>query len=249
MTTKLPKRLGKEPILDVLFECRLDVHFPISNIIPGFLFSDIEGNKSLERLPHAELPEAIRNNDPNLQFLPLVKMHCDNYSFLIGDRSVAVACNLPYKGWNDFKSQIISMIKILKKSGVINGIERYSIKYVNLIQSDDPKDQVNLANLSLKIGSHNLTKEPYHVRMNIPVDGFINVVQIVSGVKVKRPDKTSQEGVVIDIDTIKNTDGISLEEMEQNLKESLKHIHRISKQTFFDCLTEKAIMRLEPEYE
>jgi uncharacterized protein (TIGR04255 family) len=249
MTTTLPKRLGKEPILDVLFECRLDVSFPISNIIPGFFFSDIEGDKSLERLPHAELPEAIRNNDPNLQFLPLVKIRCDNYSFLIGDRSVAVACNLPYKGWNDFKSQIISMIKVLKKSGVINGIVRYSIKYVDLIQSDDPEDQVSLANLSLILGGHKLTKEPYQVRMDIPIDDFINVVQIISGVKVKRSDESSLKGVVIDIDTIKNTNGISLEELEVNLDESLEHIHKISKQTFFDCLTEKAIMRLEPEYE
>ncbi len=249
MTIKLPKRLCKEPLLDVIFECRLDVRFPISNIIPGFFFSDIEGNKHVERLPHSELPEVIRNSDPNLQYLPLVRIRLDNYSFLIGDRSVAVACNLPYRGWNDFKSTIINMIKVLKKTGLINGIVRYSTKYVDLIQSNNPTDQASCANLSLRIGSHKLTKEPYQVRMDIPVDGFINVVQIISGVKVTLPDKSSLEGVVIDIDTIKNTDGISLEEMELNLDNALDHIHRISKTTFFDCLTEQTLMRLEPEYE
>lgn len=249
MTIALPKRLRKEPLLDALFECRLDVRFPISNIIPGFFFSDIEGDKHLERLPHAEIPEAIRNSDPNLQYLPLIRIRSDNYSFLIGDRSAAVACNLPYRGWNDFKSAIIHMIKVLKKTGLINGIVRYSIKYVDLIQSNDPADQVGLANFSLKIGSRSLTNEPYQVRMDIPADGFINVVQIISGVKVNLPDKSSLEGVVIDIDTIKNTDGISLEEMEQNLDDALEHIHKISKAAFFDCLTKETIMRLEPEYE
>ncbi|CAN2041870.1 TIGR04255 family protein [Candidatus Magnetomoraceae bacterium gMMP-15] len=249
MTIKLPKRLHKEPILDALFECRLDVPFPISNIMPGIFFSDIKEDKRLERLPHSEIPGAIRNSDPDLQYLPLVKICLDNYSFLIGDSSVAVACNLPYRGWNDFKSTIIKMINILKSSGLIKGILRYSIKYVDFIQSNDPADQVSLPNLSLKIGSHNLTKEPYQVRMDIPVDGFINVVQIISGAKVTQSDKSSLEGVVIDIDTIKNTDGISLEEMEKNLEESLDHIHRINKRIFFDCLTEQTLTRLEPEYE
>jgi len=247
MITKLPKRLRKEPLLDALFEFRLDVRFPISNIIPGFFFSNIKGDKHLERLPHSEIPEAIRNSDPSLQYLPLVRIRLDNYSFLIGDRSVAVACNLPYRGWNDFKSTIIEMTEILKKTELINGIVRYSVKYVDFIKSDDSADQVSLANLSLRIGSHSLTKEPYQVRMDIPADGFINVVQIISGVTL--PDKSSVEGVVIDIDTIKNTDGISLEETEQNLDESLEHIHRISKTTFFDCLTPQTLSRLEPEYE
>ncbi|HAO19558.1 MAG TPA: hypothetical protein DCQ37_03070 [Desulfobacteraceae bacterium] len=249
MNTKLPKRLRKEPLLDALFECRLEVEFPLSNILPGVFFSEFEGDKHIERLPQSEIPEVIRNSDPNFQYVPLVRIRMDSYSFLIGDRSVAVACNLPYKGWNDFKLTIIKMIEVLKKTGLINGIVRYSIKYIDLIQSDDPAEQVGLANLFLKIGSHNLTKESYQVRMDIPADGFINVVQIISGVKVTLPDKSSLEGVVIDIDTIKNTDGISLEKMEQNIDESLDHIHRISKLTFFDCLAAQTLMKLDPEYE
>lgn len=249
MANTLPKRLRKEPLLDALFECRFNAHSPVSNILPGILFSEFEGEKQLERLPHSDLPEVIRNSDPSLQYVPLVRISLQNYSFLVGDRSVAVACNLPYKGWSDFKPKIIKLIGLLKKSGLVDKAMRYSIKYVNLIPSNDPVDQVNLANLSLRIGSHNLTKESYQVRMEVPVEGLINIIQVVSGTKVIIPGKPEQEGVVIDIDTIKDIGGISVEQLEQDLDSALEHIHRISKETFFDCLTEQTLMRLEPEYE
>lgn len=249
MANTLPKRLRKEPLLDALFECRFNAHFPVSNILPGILFSEFEGEKQLERLPQSEIPEVIRKSDPNLQYVSLVRIRLQNYSFLVGDRSVAVACNLPYKGWNDFKPTIIKLIGVLKKSGLVDKVIRYSTKYVDLIQSNDPTDQVGLANLSLRIGSHNLTKELYQVRMEVPVEGFINIIQVISGAKVIIPGKPEQEGVVIDIDTIKDIGGISVEQLEQDLDSALEHIHRVSKETFFDCLTEQALMRLEPEYE
>ncbi|MBE0435809.1 MAG: TIGR04255 family protein [Methylomicrobium sp.] len=249
MANRLPKRLCKEPLLDALFECRFITNFPVSSILPGILFSEFEGEKQLERLPHSEIPEAVRNSDPNLQYVPLVRIRLDNYSFLIGDRSLAISCNLPYKGWNDFKPTIIKLIGVLKKSGLINKVIRYSTKYVDLIESDDFADQVSLADLSLRIGGHNLTKEPYQVRMEISVEGFINILQIISGAKVLMPDNSERHGVVIDIDTIKDTGGISVEQLEVDFDNALEHIHRINKETFFDCITEQTIARLEPEYE
>lgn len=245
----LPTRLRKEPILDALFECRFNAHLPVSNILPGIIFSEFEEEKKLERLPQSEIPEVIRNNDPNFQYAPLVRVRLQNYNLLIGDRSMAVACNLPYKGWNDFKSIIVRVIGVLKKSKLVDHVIRYSTKYVDLIQSSDLTDQVSLANLSLRIGSHNLTKEAYQVRMDIPVDGFINIIQIISGAKVTMFDQSMREGVVIDIDTIKETGNIPIEQLERELDSALEHIHRVSKETFFDCLTEQTLIRLEPEYE
>lgn len=248
MSDKIPVKLLKEPIIDVVFECRLNANFPISNILPGIFFSKFEGKKSIEKLPHSELPESIRNSDPTLQYLPLVKIRIDGYSLLIGDRSVSIACDLPYKGWDSFKAIIIRTISVLKDSDIINGIDRYSMKYVDLIEAKDVADQVKLANFSLKIGRHHLTKEPYQVRMDIKVDGFTSIIQIISGVKVMKPKQKALEGFVIDIDTIKLTKGMSLKKMEENIEESLDCIHLICKKTFFECLTEEALTQLEAVY-
>lgn len=87
------------------------------------------------------------------------------------------------------------------------------------------------------------------MRMEISVEGFINILQIISGAKVLMPNNSERHGVVIDIDTIKDTGGISVEQLEVDLDNALEHIHRINKETFFDCITEQTIARLEPEYE
>ncbi len=249
MTDRLPKRLRKEPLLDAVFECRFTSQFPVSNMLPGVLFAEFEGEKKLERLPHSNIPEAVRNTDPGLEYAPLVRIRLQNYNLLIGDRSIAIACNLPYKGWQDFKPIIIKVISVLKKSNLVDKVTRYSTKYIDLIQSTNPSEQVKLANLSLRVGKHNLNDESYQVRMDIPVDGFINVVQIISAAKVVLIDNSEREGVIIDIDTIKNTDGISIEQLERELDDALENIHIVNKAAFFDCLTEDTLNQLEPEYE
>ena len=230
---KLPTRLRNEPLLDAVFECRFTAPIPLSNILPGILFSEFSEEKQLERLPQLDIPEVIRNRDPNLQYAPLIRINLNGYSILIGDRSIAVACKLPYRGWIEFKSKIITIISIVKKSNLVDQIIRYSIKYIDLIQATDPAEQVNLANLSLTVASHKLTKESYQVRMDIPVDELINIVQIVSGAKVTMPDKTMLEGVLIDIDTIKETGNIPIKQLEEEaLNEALEHIHNVNKKTF-----------------
>lgn len=249
MNAKLPKRLRKAPLIDAVFECRFDARFPASNILPGVFLSAFEGGHQLERLPHSDIPEQIRNGDVNLQYAPLVRLRVNDFTFLIGDRSVAIACNLPYKGWGHFKSNIVKTIGALKGAGFISKIERYSTKYVNLIQPNSPDDRVSIANISVKIGSRALVKEPYHVRAEMNTDGFVNIVQIVSSASATLSDNTSLEGLVIDVDTIKNAGGISFEEMERCLDDALDSIHGVTKAIFFDCLTEDTIDRLEPEYD
>ncbi|MBK1646850.1 hypothetical protein CKO25_19895 [Thiocapsa imhoffii] len=61
-------------------------------------------------------------------------------------------------------------------------------------------------------------------------------------------DKSVREGVIIDIDTIRNLRSISIEELEPELYGGLDRLHIVSKKRFFDCLTEQTITRLEPEY-
>lgn len=249
MNAKFPKRLGKAPLIDAVFECRFEARFPASNILPGAFLSAFEGDHQLERLPHSDIPELIRNGDANLQYAPLVRLRVNDFTFLIGDRNVAITCNLPYKGWGCFKPNIVKTIGTLKSAGFINKIERYSTKYVNLIQPNSAGDRLSMANISVRIGSHTLANEPCHVRAEMKVGGFINIVQIVSSASATMPDNTSLEGLVIDVDTIKNTGGVSFEEIEECLDDALDNIHGVTKATFFDCLTEDTIDRLEPEYD
>lgn len=244
---KLPKRLRKEPLLDAIFEFRFESDLPVVNILPGLIFSKLDGEKKLERLPLSEIPDQIRKNDPVLQYLPLVKLDWNDYSIMIGDKSLSVASKLPYKGWNGFKSVIIKIFEMLKESSLISEITRYSTKYVDIISNDliVPHEAVSIA---VRMGSKDLIEHPLHLRIEIPMQDFTNVVQIVSNASVQLTDGSSRHGLVIDIDTVKfHSNLLSL--TDDQVVNALDAIHYISKATFFECLTEDAISILEPEYE
>lgn len=249
MIEKLPAKLKNDPLLEAVFECRFNALLPVSNMLPGIMFSEFSGEKKLERLAQSEIPEFIRNSDPNLMHAPLVRVTCGHYSYLIGDRSVAVSCPFPYRGWQEFRTIITQLIGLLKKSGMIGSISRLSAKYVDLIESTSPEDQVKLANLSLNIGGHQLAQESYQVKMELPSNGLVNIIQILSGATATLPAGASRQGVVIDIDTIKNFDNISFDVLEPKLHEHIDQIHGECKRIFFSCITADTLKKLEPEYD
>ena len=249
MPKTLPKRLLKEPLIDAVFECRFTGKYPASNILPAFLFKEFGSEAKLERLFNSDIPEAVRNNEPNLMYAPLLRLVFEKYTFLVGDRSIAVACNLPYQGWASFKNQIINTIRILEKSDVANVVDRYSLKYVDFIPLESTKEQVDAVALNLKVGEHMLIDQDYQVRMEIKEGDFFTIVQLVSGAKFTKPSGEEKSGLVIDVDTIKNVDSLPVSDFEAGLDSVLEDIHTVSKQAFFNCLTQETLGSLEPKYD
>ena len=134
LSMKLPSKLGKEPLVTVLFEIRFTAKLALSNILPGILFSKL-GCENIEPTPHAQIPEQIRRADPNLKYLPLVALKWQRYQVLVGDSSVVLSCDIPYLGWTDFRTHILSLINELEQTKLISEVERYSLKYVDVIEN------------------------------------------------------------------------------------------------------------------
>lgn len=249
VSIKLPKRLNKEPLIDAIFEMRFSSDFPTSDIIPGFLFSKLEGKKSIVSLPAAQLPKAIREANSNLKFSPTVKLDWEGFSVSIGDHNVLIGCKLPYPGWVNFKSAIVKILDYLKEVNVVQSVNRYSIKYLDLIQNTSIARQIDCLNIDVEISCYELKQEAFQLRMEIPEDGFINVVQLISSTKVNFPDGSAKEGIIIDVDTIFNLDDLSLEKTIKNISEKLEKMHAINKKIFFNCLKPETLESLEPIYE
>ena len=70
----------------------------------------------------------------------------------------------------------------------------------------------------------------------------------MSDASVILPDEKTKTGLVIDIDTIKNTD-YTLKDFNNGLDAYLDEIHLASKMLFFTCLSQSALDLLEPQYE
>lgn len=54
--TALPSKLGKEPLMDAVFEMRFESQVPVASIWPGMLYGMLPGDKSMENLPLISLP-------------------------------------------------------------------------------------------------------------------------------------------------------------------------------------------------
>lgn len=249
MKKNLPIKLEAEPLIDAVFEVRFICGYPASNILPGLLFSRLDGDKTIEALPVAQLPKQLRDADPNLQFSPLSRINWDKFYINIGDQSLSIAIKHPYPGWDKFKTTIIKAIDSIKDSPIIDSIERYSLKYVDLIPSASIKDQVSFINSDITLAGHKLEKENFQLRIEIPKDGFINVVNVVSSAKAVLHNGESREGLVVDVDTISIEKFSSLGDFLVDFEEKLLAIHNVNKEMFFDCLTKKTIESLGPIYE
>jgi uncharacterized protein (TIGR04255 family) len=249
MKTKMPKKLKKEPIIDAVFELRFTSLVPASSVLPGILFSKLTGEKKIDPLPASQLPEQIRNSDPNLQFAPLTRITCGQFIYSFGDRSMAVACKNPYPGWTAFKSAILEASEYIETAGVISSVQRIGLKYVDMISADCSTDKTSLVELDLTIGKHKLGKETFQVRVEIPNGNLVNVVQIVSEAKVTFPDGTMKEGLIIDVDTITTIDNLTMLKLLDTLRADLDNIHDANVELFFDCLKPETIVVLEPVYE
>ncbi|WP_394752480.1 TIGR04255 family protein [Crenothrix sp.] len=246
MKKRLPKKLNKEPLLEALLEVRFTCDLSASTILPGLLFGKLDGNKSIEQLSTAQIPTAIREADPNLRFAPVYRLIWKQFHINIGDKSISIGCQSPdYPGWVEFKKAILDVVDILIGTNIIHSIERYSIKYVNLIPADSLEEQASLINCDIAIASHKVSKDAFQLRVEIHEDNFINIISVMSSAEILLPDHSIKKGVVVDIDTIVVISNEPLDKVFENLEST----RQLNKAKFFDCLTQKTIDSLEPTYE
>jgi len=249
MDNNLPIKLSKEPLLDAVFEMRFSQTVSASSILPGIFYNELEGEKTIEQLNISNVPKQIRDNDPNLRFAPIVKITWNKFLLLIGDNNVIIGCKMPYPGWVSLKPTILRIVDILNGVEAIQRIQRYSLKYVDLIPYTNLKDQIAAVNLNLQLAQHKLENEIFQLRIEIKKDGYVNSIQIVSSAVVTLSDqKTKKEGLVIDIDTICITD-LKFTNFAVDLQAKLENIHSMNKLMFFSCLTPETLTDLGPIYE
>ena len=249
--TSIPKRLRKEPLIEAIWQIQFE---PASNqsvgdILPGALYSALQATYpklQLQRLPTADIPAPFAQIDPNLRFAAKYRMEPGNGPFLFqtGERIVTANCRRPYAGWEVFKSEILSLIDLVEKSGLIRQPLRHSLRYLDLLTLDTPND-LSALQFALTVGGQNVQRLPFQMRMEFPDNEFTYVIQIATPTNVGFPDGSQQTGTIVDIETFITTPS----EDWGVLKKQVDSLHDRSKDMFFQrLLTPEAIVRMEPEY-
>ena len=245
---KLPQTLAREPLVDAVFEVRMNGAPPLADILPGFLLHEFGKGAKVVRLPAADLPFPMRKEDPNLQFTPIQRVEVEGFSILVGDRNIIVSCKLPYPKWPNFKPTILDIMSRVAKTGLPGSIERYSVKYVNLIQAPTFQEQIKKIAMEIKLGDLEVSSEHVTLQVHRLEDDVVHILSIATGAN-GQIDGNAVSGVLVDIDSIRNVDVPDIQTFADGLADGLEALRQSNKMKFFSCLTAETIQEMEPTYE
>jgi len=248
MENRIPVRLRKEPLLEAIWEIRFTgAKSPVSDLLPGMLFKLFSGKYGkASKLPVADIPALLVEQDPNLRYVPKIRLEGADQIVQVGDRVVSLNRRRPYSGWATFSADIRELAQAVQETGLVDRLERFSLKYIDLIELEKPVGLAHL-NLELKMGGDDLTAQPVQLRTEIKENDLIHIIQIISPAEVALAGTEGRlKGVLVDIDSIRPmADGESWDVLYERLDE----VHASCKKMFFNILKPETIEDLEPEYE
>ena len=198
---------------------------------------------SNSKLPIVELPETIRNEDPNLRYQALYELRKGSKIRLrVGPRVLTFANTRPYVGWTDWFGFIRSVLSRLEKTKVLEFAERLGIRYINLFE----QSILDKVNLSVSINGVDLSDQTTTPRTEFHDGDITKVLQVSNRVQVTLEGK-KVNGSVIDIDCL------HLFGRERSFYEAYPDIavsaHQAEKKLFFGLLKPEFLETLNPAYQ
>lgn len=248
---RLPITLKHEPLIDAVFEVRLNNNKPpLADILPGILYHELEPKPvSIKRLPAAEIPQPIRADNPDLQSQPVLRLEWDRYSIAVGDRNIVIGCILPYPKWPNFKNTILELTERIAKIEIQGTVERYSVKYINLIKAPSFSEQISKIKMAIKLGPVEANDNAVSLQVHQKEGDVIHILNAIIGAEVKLSDDTRVSGAIVDIDSIHNINIPDFRTFAASLEPGLEQLRQKNKEIFFGCLTNATIEEMEPAYE
>ncbi|MCM2399779.1 TIGR04255 family protein [Rhizobium sp. S153] len=245
---KLPISLRDEPLIDAIFELRFEGQQQLADILPGVLFSAYHGAPKISRLPFAEIPQPVRASDPNLVFVPTIRLDLDGFAISIGARNVVVSSAQPYPKWAAFREFILGVCERVANSGLELELERFSLKYVNLLQGGSVADQVNQIRMQMAVGDLDYKNGLFSLQLQVTEDDFLHIVSVMTGAVATLPNGTTLAGTILDVDSVCHTPSLSFREFFNTSVDRLERLRHANKSKFFSSLTEEAIQSMGPNY-
>ncbi|MGR3498802.1 MAG: TIGR04255 family protein [Limimaricola soesokkakensis] len=246
---RTPTILEREPLVDALFEVRLDETAPIADILPGILYNKLDPKPRMRRLPGADIPLPMRSNDPNLKYIPIQGLEWGEYIIAIGDHNVVISCKLPYPKWPNFRAAILQIVKLIGEAELSASVSRFSVKYVNLIEANDLAAQIKKIDLAIRVGSLEVASDHFDLKVQHVDQDILHIISVITGASADMPGGKNATGVVVDIDSIRNIEPISFQDFSKGLEPELEVLRQSNKIRFFDCLKDDAVKEMGPVYE
>lgn len=232
----LPKKISPCPIIDALLEIRFIPNIN-QNAVFGLIYNALQKDfPTVENLPILQIPEPIRNIDPNLKFKPHYKISNEEFVVQIGPDVMSIASFPQYTGWNKFSTVISEVLNRIEVTTVVKSVNRVGIRYINFFD-DNIFDKINL---NVQINNFLIEYRSTVIKTEILQDEYISTLQIANSVSI-----AEKVGSIIDIDTSIN---IQIDDFFRNMENIINQGHQFEKELFFSLLKDDFLESLNPEY-
>ena len=237
----IPTKITPCPIVDAIAELRFVTNLP-DDAVFGVIYNKFHNEfEETEKLPVLQLPEAFRSQDPNLIYTPHYKLHKGDYIMQVGPKVFSLANVKEYVGWDTFSDKIKETFEKLSELGIVDSIERFGLRYINLFADINIYEK---SMLQIQLEGKNLFKNDNNLTIVMKTGDFASKLVMVNNAQVKLqiPEKTTK-GSIIDID-------VSLERKIkfENINELIENAHKEEKKLFFSLLNPAFLKTYNPEY-
>lgn len=241
----MPVALGKSPLVEVIFEIRFETTAPaVGDLLPGLLYSGLKAQyPETEPLPIASIPRQIRDQQTELLYHPSHRLKGEHRMLQVGDRVVSLHTT-EYPGWTVFKQWVQVATNAVKETGLLRQIERFSFKYVNVIEAAASDLQLSFLDARIEVTGQTPLERGFRLRFERDNGPFVTIVEIMTHGKAKRrSDHQLVSGLLLAVDTIR--DGVG-NEYWTNQNTLIEDGHAVAKDIFYNLITEPTLQRLEP---
>lgn len=241
-----PTRLAQSPLAEAVFEMRFSVAPGRGvELLPGVMLGALgQDFPRLEQMPLGTIPKEMRDKTPELQHAPVFKLQGQNEAVLLGDRVVSFNATRPYPGWSQFRARAMQVASALKDSGHVSNLDRYSLKYVNIVDSSTASPTAPF-NLHVAAGAREFSANGFRLRFETEIDGFLNIVELASNA-TSVVGTRKLNGTLITIDTIMES---AAAKFWGDLEQCLNATHDVLETLFFELLTKETISAMGPSYD
>jgi len=157
--TTLPDRIDPDAIIEALVEFRFE-HAELPEAIVGRLLgASLWAAYSQARLPSADIPQPIKEMDPNLRFQPIIELKKTD-----GTRVAKIGGNVfsyhivgSYPGWAIFYQEIDEVLSIITYNLRSENFARLGFRYINLFRPETHHvTGLSETNIAISIGDERL---------------------------------------------------------------------------------------------
>lgn len=237
--TTLPKKISPCPIVEAVLEIRFSSKLPPDAVF-GVLYSLFSSEYSpFEQLPITQIPAMIRDQDPTLRYGPHYRSKKGQFQLQIGPKTVAISVIGEYCGWDVFSKEINSTFKKVKKSGVIDVMERLGLRYINILEGVNVFEHSNFV---ISLAGKTINRKT-KLTTEITSRKAKCTLNITSDAEVTLGDQNKiVNGSVVDIDVIIDIN------KKSDIYKAIERAHDIEKGHFYKIMTKDYIETLNPEY-